>query len=1511
MKKKGFTLIELLAVIVILGVIALIATPLILNVVKQAREQAFLDSAYGIRDAAEYRYTEDMLTDITTEKKVYQYPDETNALKVKGEHPDAGKVIVERDGKIALALWSAKVGKCAVKNYEETKVHFDEEVTTPEDCALDGERTNQQEEVFDGWVRLTLYYPSNSTERMWRLGSEGEVRSDDTLNWEDYTGPITIPLSRVEDVWIKYKVNNETVVIPPSGRVLVNIEVSPTGTLTRRVTVNINYDASATTKEYRVGNSGWIPYTGSFEVSENVMIEARAIKDDSVYDASGNPVVTRTAMGRDYYYVGNIGVEEHDLPAPTIERISPVGDEVARVRITYPEGAAQKMYKLNYGIEETYSEEISITRYGTYVLAYYYDASGKRSQTKGIYINNTDPSSGGSGSWNPPSDVVINPPRGSGDPIPVEPIYQVPAPSIVVSPTTITNQVRVSVSVPSTADRIYLKLGSGNYQLYTGEVVVRENMSVSAYYITYQGERSDTGYGRVSNIRGTNGRGEALPYLRIDADPFPYPNATGARSVEVSLVSSDADTVEYSLNGIEYQSYTRPITITSNQRVYARASNAAGTTRTYLDITNIGTYTPPVSRDRLSVSIMAVPDPSVSTTKVDSVRVKITYDTRATRTYYSYGENGSLIEYTGEFEVTENTTIYAFAVSNNGLGQASKVIDHITSGIADPLITVVPSTQQASRVRVTIDYDQSATIKRYRIDGGSLRDYTGPFDLTDGRTIYAYSENARGESSSSTYQITNLITQPPIVVLDQGDYFLLKLNYPEGSSGREYKFMENGQWKSYKEDGILLIKSEYQNRVLDGDNVRIQIKNENGQMVTFRGDHYVLTVPVSQIFENIYMRWDRVQPPSPQILADTIEPAREVKITIVYDSSLVSKQYKVVDRDGNLITDWTRYNGAITVTDKNTIIYARGKDEAEVFTNESRYQVTNIDEEAPVINLVADYDNPTRQLGIKVTVTDDVKVNQVKWARGIQGASYFKTAGTVIPNDNIVTITENDYYTFYASDYAGNEQVYTVNINNIDLNPPAIEISVNPLNTVALNVTVSIDYGDATSKQYKIGNSTTWVNYTAPFNVDSYNVINNKLGNSDKTLTIYAKGKDSAGNEVIETYKVLSLDIDAPATPVINASAQYPTLTSYGVKFDSKTSITFDSRNDIRNYYSLDNGATWIEYTGEFELTAGTVRAKSVKGSTGLEVSSTKTVSLPSYAIGATAYDGNNATYTNQTNVYMKVDSSMEEKQISVLVYKEYSFASEDVCLNFLDKNKSLITRICTIQQKYTTDTIMTIPKETRWIMIENKSTSRSKLYELTPATEPTFTAENGYMLLHADLTKSIKRPYQRIMIDYFPTNVRRFYRIGTTGEWKEYQDKAIQVEQGQTIYAKGIDQYGNQTRIISSYTANVTDALGVEAYDGNNATYTNQTNVYVKVDSSMEGKQISVLVYKEYSFGSEDICLNFSDKNKNVITRICTIQQKYTTNTIMTIPKETRWIMIENKNTSRSKLYELTPILT
>ena len=42
-------------------------------------------------------------------------------------------------------------------------------------------------ETWDGWIKLSLYYPSKAINKMWRLGEKGEIRSNLTLEWNEYT----------------------------------------------------------------------------------------------------------------------------------------------------------------------------------------------------------------------------------------------------------------------------------------------------------------------------------------------------------------------------------------------------------------------------------------------------------------------------------------------------------------------------------------------------------------------------------------------------------------------------------------------------------------------------------------------------------------------------------------------------------------------------------------------------------------------------------------------------------------------------------------------------------------------------------------------------------------------------------------------------------------------------------------------------------------------------------------------------------------------------------------------------------------------------------------------------------------------------------------------------------------------------------------------------------------------------------------------------------------------------
>ena len=69
--KKGFTLIELLAVIVILAIIALIATPIVINIIDESKKSASLRSADFYLDAVENSIATATLSNKKIENGVY------------------------------------------------------------------------------------------------------------------------------------------------------------------------------------------------------------------------------------------------------------------------------------------------------------------------------------------------------------------------------------------------------------------------------------------------------------------------------------------------------------------------------------------------------------------------------------------------------------------------------------------------------------------------------------------------------------------------------------------------------------------------------------------------------------------------------------------------------------------------------------------------------------------------------------------------------------------------------------------------------------------------------------------------------------------------------------------------------------------------------------------------------------------------------------------------------------------------------------------------------------------------------------------------------------------------------------------------------------------------------------------------------------------------------------------------------------------------------------------------
>lgn len=183
-KQNGFTLIELLAVIVILAVIALIATPVIMGVIDEAKMGAFKDSIYGIIKAGELSATKSENGTILFEVKNTEIVDDENQiLPYKGHIMKAGMISFSHQGKSSLALWDGTYCGLKSKNNSEITV---KKADSLKKCVPDYD-IGQQVILSDGsqWrvvavddnnpLEVTLFSEKNLTK-----GADGIYKQDNT-----------------------------------------------------------------------------------------------------------------------------------------------------------------------------------------------------------------------------------------------------------------------------------------------------------------------------------------------------------------------------------------------------------------------------------------------------------------------------------------------------------------------------------------------------------------------------------------------------------------------------------------------------------------------------------------------------------------------------------------------------------------------------------------------------------------------------------------------------------------------------------------------------------------------------------------------------------------------------------------------------------------------------------------------------------------------------------------------------------------------------------------------------------------------------------------------------------------------------------------------------------------------------------------------------------------------------------------------------------------------------------
>ncbi len=174
MNKKGFTLIELLAVIVILAVIALIASPIVLGIINNSRKSSQARSVESFATAVQQAYATAMSVPGYMGQDIYILPGTGDTEKDKvfacgGDSVSSSSTTCPADAKIREEVkYSGNVVTCGTNNAE---IYYEQETgyIRLENCSVAGSNTKFR------------YYnaPSDSGNNKTTHGAADEVKTAD------------------------------------------------------------------------------------------------------------------------------------------------------------------------------------------------------------------------------------------------------------------------------------------------------------------------------------------------------------------------------------------------------------------------------------------------------------------------------------------------------------------------------------------------------------------------------------------------------------------------------------------------------------------------------------------------------------------------------------------------------------------------------------------------------------------------------------------------------------------------------------------------------------------------------------------------------------------------------------------------------------------------------------------------------------------------------------------------------------------------------------------------------------------------------------------------------------------------------------------------------------------------------------------------------------------------------------------------------------------------------------
>ena len=275
-KKIGFTLIELLAVIIVLAIIALIATPIIFNVIENAKLKSLENSCYGVIDAVRTKYAEGLLN----LNKINN--GNLNELTVSGEKPMAGTWTIDNTkNSDERGIKIVGVKFASMKNYTCSNVDENDKITSKVTCEKDG--VDEQEPTISAKEATVTV----------NKGTDVKIKNYFNVKFGKTGGTVTCEVENVNSL--------------DAGDHTVKCRATGTNGKTAEATVKITVSNTVSLKSAILGtnNSNVIAtdqtWTTSWQTSDQSGLYAQTVGSNKTYYFRGNPTNNYIKFaGKDY-----------------------------------------------------------------------------------------------------------------------------------------------------------------------------------------------------------------------------------------------------------------------------------------------------------------------------------------------------------------------------------------------------------------------------------------------------------------------------------------------------------------------------------------------------------------------------------------------------------------------------------------------------------------------------------------------------------------------------------------------------------------------------------------------------------------------------------------------------------------------------------------------------------------------------------------------------------------------------------------------------------------------------------------------------------------------------------------------------------------------------------------------------------------------------------------------------------------------------------------------------------